>query len=91
MSVWKGLDKNVWCADDNCLCPIMLGLLKLLLKESIIAQFLPSASPFLNSMLSLPFSRFVTFYFLKAINHLNDFVYVILILFIIIVLSRNAF
>ena len=56
----KVLDKNVRSADGQLLnscsiaqflldCPIMLGLPKLLLKESRFAELLPSASTFLNT------------------------------------------
>ena len=59
----KVLDKNVRSADGQLLnscsiaqflldCPIMLGLQKLLLKESRIAEFLPSASTLLNTFVS---------------------------------------
>ncbi len=56
----KVLDKNDPSADGQLLnscsiaqflldCSIMLGLTKLLPKESSIAEFLPSASTFLNT------------------------------------------
>ena len=59
----KVLGKNVRSADGQMLnscsiaqflfdCPIMLGLPKLLPKESSIAELLPSASTFLNTFVS---------------------------------------
>ena len=62
----KVLDKNVRSADGQLLnscsiaqfllyCPIVLGLPKLLLKESTIAEFIPSASTLLNTFVRRSF------------------------------------